>query len=83
MSVGGGLAVNVAVVVVEVGAVFCGEWMLCMRVCLSVRAATGRGDPCDSQRGESLWIKSHMHPLCGRTMAERLIRDVLLLREPK
>ena len=54
---------------------------MCVWVCQSVGAGAGRGHPCDSQPGESLWIKSHMHPLCGRAVEERLILDALLLWE--
>lgn len=49
---------------------------VCVLVDKSIRDGTGRGDPCDSQRGERLWIKGHMHLLCFCTKGERQVRHV-------
>lgn len=54
---------------------------VCVLVGKSIRDGTGRGDPCDSQRVERLWIKGHVHLLHCYRKVERQVWHVFLFSQ--
>lgn len=54
---------------------------VCLFADKSIRDGTGRGDPCDSQRVERIWIKGHMHLLCCYRKVEMQVGCVFLFSD--